>query len=127
MKPNRKHLVFIGWLMVVAVILLSLVPINAAIPEVKNGDKIGHFIAYFSLMLWFSLLYQKPWVRNLYAIGFIILGGLMEILQSLTAYRMGDIEDFHVNTIGVIIGFVFSVFTINIPFIKKLFSHETNI
>jgi hypothetical protein len=40
----------------------------------------------------------------------------------MTVYRMGDIEDFHVNTIGVIIGFVFSVFTENIPFIKKLFS-----
>ena len=105
-----------------AVIVLSLVPISAPMPEVKNGDKIGHFIAYFSLMTWFSWLYPKPWVRNFYAIGFIILGGVMEILQSMTVYRMGDIEDFHVNTIGVIVGFVFSVFTANIPFIKKLFS-----
>lgn len=122
MNIQRKYLVLIGWLMVVAVVVLSLAPINAAIPEVKNGDKIGHFIAYFALMVWFSWLYKKPWVRNFYAIGFIILGGLMELLQSMTAYRMGDIEDFHVNTIGVIIGFVFSVFTANIPFIKKLFS-----
>lgn len=127
MKPSRKQMVAIGWLLIIAVIFLSLVPINAAIPEIKNGDKVGHFIAYFSLMLWFSWLYKKPWVRNIYAICFIILGGLMEILQSITTYRMGDIEDFHVNTIGVIFGFVFSVFTANIPFIKKLFSHESNI
>lgn len=125
MRLSRKQLVLIGWLMIIAVIVLSLAPISAAVPDVKNGDKIGHFIAYFSLMTWFSWLYPKPLVRNLYAIGFIVLGGTMEILQSMTVHRMGDIEDFHVNTIGVIIGFVFSVFSANIPFIKKLFSLET--
>jgi len=118
---SRNQLVLMGWLMISAVVILSLVSIDAVIPDVKNGDKIGHFIAYFSLMTWFSWLYPKPWVRNLYAIGFIILGGIMEVLQSLTAHRTGDIEDFHVNTIGVIAGFVFAVFTTNIPFIKKLF------
>ena len=122
MKLSRNKLLLIGWLMIIAVIVLSLAPIGSAIPDVKNGDKIGHFIAYFSLMTWFSWLYPKPLVRNLYAIGLIVLGGTMEILQSMTVYRMGDIEDFHVNTIGVIIGFVFSVFAVNIPFIKKLFS-----
>ncbi len=118
---NRKLLVTIGWMLVLAVIVLSLININAAMPDVKNGDKIGHFIAYFTLMIWFAWLYPKVWVRNLYAIGFIILGGLMEVLQSMTDYRMGDIEDFHVNTIGVIVGFVFAVFTAQIPFIKKTF------
>ena len=78
--------------MIITVVVLSLAPINSAIPNVQNGDKVGHFIAYFTLMTWFSWLYPKPLVRNLYAIGFIILGGTMEILQSMTAYRMGDIE-----------------------------------
>ena len=119
---NRKVLVTIGWILVAAVIVLSLININAAMPDVKNGDKIGHFIAYFTLMIWFALLYPKVWVRNLYAIGFIVLGGLMEVLQSMTDYRMGDIEDFHVNTIGVIVGFVFAVFTSQIPLIKKTFN-----
>ena len=121
MNISRKYLVLIGWLLITAVIVLSLININAAMPDVKNGDKIGHFIAYFTLMVWFAWLYPKAWVRNLYAIGFIILGGLMEVLQSMTDYRMGDIEDFHVNTIGVIVGFVFAVFTSQIPFIKKAF------
>ena len=118
---NRKLLVTIGWLLVFAVILLSLININAAMPDVKNSDKIGHFIAYFTLMVWFAWLYRKPWVRNVYAIGFIILGGAMEVIQSMTPHRMGDIEDFHVNTIGVIVGFIFAVFTSQIPIIKKIF------
>jgi VanZ family protein len=121
MNIKRKYLVAIGWLLVTAVVVLSLININAAMPDIKNGDKIGHFIAYFSLMTWFAWLYPKPWVRNVYAVGFIVMGGLMEVLQSFTPYRTADIEDFHVNTIGVIVGFVFSVFASQIPLVKKTF------
>lgn len=121
MNIPRKYLVLIGWLLVSAVVTLSLVKIGAVMPDVKNGDKIGHFIAYFSLMIWFAWLYPKPLIRNLYAVGFIIMGGAMEVLQSMTAYRTADIEDFHVNTIGVIVGFICAVLLGNIPFIKKTF------
>ena len=110
--------------MVITVITLSLININAAIPDVKHGDKIGQFIAYFSLMVWFAWLYPKVWVRNLYAITFIFMGGLMELLQSLTRYRTMDIDDFHVNTIGVIVGFVFAVLLANVPFIDKIFNRK---
>ena len=118
---NRKVLVLIGWLLILAIVTLSLINISSVIPNVNNGDKIGHFIAYFSLMIWFAWLYPKVWVRNLYAMGFIFMGGFMEVLQSLTQYRSMDINDFHMNTIGVIVGFVMAVFTANIPFIKNLF------
>lgn len=121
MNIQRKYLVTIGWFLVLTVITLSLINISGAIPDVKNGDKIGHFLAYFALMSWFSWLYQRPLVRNLYAIGFIIMGGVMEVLQSLSPYRTADINDFHVNTIGVIVGFIFAVFTSQIPLIKKTF------
>ena len=121
MNIPRKVLVLIGWLLVATVITLSLVKIGTVMPDVKNGDKVGHFIAYFSLMIWFAWLYPKPWVRNLYAIGFIIMGGAMEVLQSMTTYRSADIEDFHVNTIGVIVGFIFAVLLGNISIVKKTF------
>ena len=121
MNISRKYLILIGWLLITAVIVLSLININAAMPDISNSDKYGHFIAYFSLMTWFAWLYNKPWVRNLYAIGFIVLGGLMELIQSMTPHRMGDIDDFHVNTIGVIVGFVFAVFSSQIPIVKKTF------
>ena len=121
MNIKRKYLLVIGWFMVLSVVTLSLVNISGAIPDVKHGDKIGHFIAYFSLMIWFAWLYPKVWVRNLYAIAFIFMGGLMEVLQSLTQYRSMDIDDFHVNTVGVIAGFIFAVITSGIPLIKKTF------
>ena len=121
MNIPRKYLVLIGWLLIASVVTLSLVKIGAVMPDVKNGDKVGHFIAYFSLMIWFAWLYPKPLSRNLYAIGFIVMGGLMEVLQSMTTYRSADIEDFHVNTIGVIVGFIFSVLLGHLPLIKKTF------
>ena len=124
MKINRKILVVIGWLLVLTVVLLSLIPISAAMPDIQNSDKVGHFIAYFSIMIWFAWLYQKPWVRNLYAICFIFMGGILEFLQSLTSYRSLDIDDFHMNTIGVIVGFVASVLTYNLPLIKNTFDNH---
>ncbi|MCB1584936.1 MAG: VanZ family protein [Xanthomonadales bacterium] len=122
MQISRKYLVLIGWLLVVTIITLSLIRIDAAMPKIENSDKIGHFLAYSSLMAWFTWLYTKAWVRNLYALAFIIMGGLLELLQSMTSFRSADIADFQVNTIGVIIGFVFAVLTSNIGFIKKTFS-----
>ena len=124
MNINRKYLVLIGWLLVITVIILSLIPINAAMPDIKNSDKLGHFIAYFSIMIWFAWLYQKPWVRNIYAIFFIFMGGLLEFFQSLTSYRSLDVDDFHMNTIGVIVGFIASVFTYNLPLIKNTFDNH---
>ena len=121
MNIARKYLVLIGWLLIVTIIILSLVKINAVMPDVKNADKLGHFIAYFLLMMWFAWLYPRPLIRNLYAIGFIIMGGALEVLQSMTTYRTADIEDFHVNTIGVIAGFIIAVILSNVPFIKQTF------
>jgi len=121
MNIERKYLVIIGWVMIAVVISLSLIKINAVMPNIKNGDKVGHFIAYFSLMMWFAWLYPRPLVRNLYAVFFIILGGVLEVLQSMTAYRTADIEDFHVNTIGVIAGFIIAAILSNVPFIKQTF------
>lgn len=121
MNINRKYLLLIGWLMLLTIIVLSLVNINSAIPSVKHGDKYGHFIAYFCLMTWFAWLYPKIWVRNVYAIAFIFMGGALEVLQSMTAYRSMDIDDFHVNTIGVIAGVVFAAISSHMGFIKKTF------
>ena len=126
MKIKRSYLLALGWLMVATVIVLSLVPIANQMPNIKNGDKLGHFIAYFSLTAWFCFLYQKKWVKNLYAIGFIFLGGFLEILQHATAYRHFDIDDFHMNTVGVIFGFIFAAVMIQIDWVKNIFNPDVN-
>ena len=78
--------------------------------QIEFGDKIGHVIAYFGLMiLWFSFLYAingKAFKVSIgfAAIGSILFGLLMEFLQVvLTDYRTADWYDVIANSLGVVI------------------------
>ena len=98
--PHGRVLLIVGWLLVLTIILGSLIP---AMPRVgiAQGDKILHFLGYFSLTLWFAGLYppRRLW---LIALGFIFMGGMLEILQGvLSAGREMDIYDFAVNTVAI--------------------------
>lgn len=100
----RRLWMFIGWGLILLIIYLSLTP-RPPQPAVglPFGDKIGHGLAYFSLMSWFAQLYQNPRHRLYLAIGFMVLGGGLEILQGLGGVRSADIWDFLANTSGVLI------------------------
>ena len=124
MKIKRNYLLTIGWLLVAFVIFLSLMPLSVQLSDIKSGDKWGHFIAYFTITTWFCWLYQKKWVKNLYAIGFIIMGGVLEVLQHLSGIRTLDVNDFHMNTLGVIVGFIFSTISIHWALVKNSFLPE---
>jgi len=51
-----------GWALVLAIVYLSLTPHPIEI-QVEEGDKMGHLLAYGTLMLWFAQLYDttKDW------------------------------------------------------------------
>jgi VanZ family protein len=89
-------------LLVVAV--LSLTP---AAPSIGGSDKLGHFLAYATLSLAFSLIIRQR--KSLWRIlfGLIAFGILMEYLQGLTGYRYADPEDALANSIGVVFGLLF--------------------
>ncbi|HIO14501.1 MAG TPA: VanZ family protein [Chromatiales bacterium] len=92
----------VGWGLVVAVIVGSLVP---SIPTagIPLSDKIMHFTAYGVLMLWFSQLYLG-WSRIPVALLLVALGLVMEVCQGLTGYRQYDPVDMLANSIGVGLG-----------------------
>ena len=52
----RKLWQLLGWVMVVAVIYLSLVPSPPPLAA-RHADKVGHFVAYAAMMFWFGCLY----------------------------------------------------------------------
>lgn len=101
----RRLWIFIGLSLILLIIYLSLTS-HPPQPSVKIpfGDKIGHGLAYFTLMIWFAQLYQNPRHRLYLALGFIILGGSLEILQGLGGVRAADIWDFLANSSGVFLG-----------------------
>jgi VanZ family protein len=93
----------IAWLLVAAVIYLSVTPQPIEIP-LDEGDKYGHLIAYGTLMLWFAQLYERSarWVATL---GLIALGVALEYVQRSTGYRTFDVWDMAADAAGVLIGF----------------------
>ena len=62
-------------------------------------------------MAWFAGIY-KPSRYLLIAIGLILLGGVLELLQSRTGYRMGDWKDFLANGLGVLLGITVARFAL---------------
>ena len=94
----------LGWAFVVLVIYLSLNtdPIDAGRVE---GVKVGHFIAYAWLMLWFSQIYRSMTARAALAMGFTFMGVALEYAQGMTEYRTFAYSDMGDNALGVGTGF----------------------
>lgn len=104
--PNlrfKKLWLIVGWSLVLMVIGLSLMSSPPPVPSINYGDKFAHILAYFVLMGWFAQLYHAPKQRFNYLIGFILLGGVLEILQSLGGVRYGDWADMLANSTGVLL------------------------
>jgi VanZ family protein len=93
--------------MVGAVVWLSLTP---APPQVDfaQGDKVGHFLSYGMLMLWFAQLYRRR-SRLLYAAGFVAMGIGLEFCQGLLGYRTYEVFDVYANSLGVLFGWALAL------------------
>lgn len=108
-RPLKRRSLWLagGWLLVCAVIALSLWP---RMPSVDIGlphlDKIGHASAYAALMAWFGFIYQ----RHSHAIIFgllILMGFALEGAQYVLGYRYFDLLDVGANALGIIAGLLF--------------------
>ena len=106
-RTLRRAWRVVGVGLILFVIWASLTPHPISIP-VEQGDKVGHFAAYGTLMFWFAQLDARQRTRMAYAIAFVALGIALEFAQRLTDYRMFEVADMVANAIGVIIGWVAS-------------------
>ena len=93
---------FLGWALVLVVIYLSLTPKPPPV-TMTFGDKVGHLAAYASLMGWWLQIDRRP---ERLALLFVLMGLALEILQSLSGFRNGDIFDMAANTLGVGVGWL---------------------
>ena len=101
----RKLWLVVGWLLVLLVIFLSLVPVPVEVP-VEGGDKFGHVTAYAALMFWFANLFETVNRRGILAIGFVALGIALEFVQGWTDYRTFELADMAADAFGVAVGWV---------------------
>jgi VanZ family protein len=95
----------LGWMLVAFVIYASLTPAPPSLP-VEGGDKLGHVLAYTTLMLWFAWLYRRGSTHLYFALGFVALGIALEFAQGTTDYRSFELADMAADGIGVALGWV---------------------
>jgi VanZ family protein len=95
----------IAWLLVAAVIVLSLVRLGAR-PPTAHSDKFGHILAYTMLMFWFGQIYSQARTRLFIAVALALMGVALEIAQGFTGYRSFEYADMGANATGVALGWL---------------------
>lgn len=102
---HRRLWLILGWLLVLLVVYLSLTPNPIQVP-VAEGDKLGHVLAYGTLMIWFANLYASTARRIAFALGFVATGVALEFVQRWTGYRSFELADMIADAAGVAVGWV---------------------
>jgi len=99
----RRLWLAIGWLMILIVLILSLMPRPPQPLHFGGADKLEHVLAYFILMGWFAQIYHQLRTRLWIAISLIALGVAIEILQPILAPRYFEWWDMLADTVGVLL------------------------
>ena len=101
-QRHRRIWLLLGWGMVAAVVVLSLIPLDVDL--VQNEDKFAHFVAYGTLAFWFGMLIEGRGRELRIAVAFALMGVALEFLQGLTDYRTFEVADMVANAAGASVG-----------------------
>lgn len=99
----RRLWISVGFIMVLAVVLGSIVSLPGPVSAAMTHDKLLHTLAYACLMGWFAQIYRHDLTRLVLVVGLIVMGIAIEFVQGSTGYRQFDIIDMVANTSGVVL------------------------
>ena len=99
----RRFRLGVGWLGIALLLYLSLVPQPPQL-SMEHGDKLGHALAYATLMFWWAQLLATTRQHLCLAAGLITLGIAIEFLQGWTGWRTFDYFDMLADAVGVVCG-----------------------
>jgi len=109
MRPyHRRFWLAGGWLLILLVVTLSLIPHPPEPMTFENSDKLEHTFAYAMLTLWFCQIYRAIKPRLAVMLALVGLGVGLEFVQGWTGYRMFDVMDMLANSTGVLLGWLLS-------------------
>jgi len=96
---NRWRIFF--WFTLLAVLILALIPTSPELPS-SGWDKTNHLVAFSVLFIIGRRSYSAQ--AQLF-LGLVLYGGLIEVLQSFTTYRLAEWGDLIADLVGLIIGY----------------------
>jgi VanZ family protein len=113
--PHARRWRGAGFLLLVAVFILALVPMAWILPielsldtRFIHGDKVLHCLTFAVLTIWFAGQYGKESYWRLGA-GLVVFGMLIEISQYFVSYRSSDWFDLTADVIGIVAGLVIAL------------------
>ena len=102
MYRYRRIWLLLGWGLVAAVIVLSLIPVEVDLGE--GRDKLAHALAYGGLSFWFGMIFGGRALQLGIAVALAAMGVALEFLQGLTDYRSFEVADMVANAVGAGLG-----------------------
>lgn len=102
----RRAWIAIGWVGVIAVVVLSLIPSPPQVLPMDQADKAEHMLAFGSLMFWFAQVYLPLRARLATAGLLVALGVAIEFVQGQTGYRSFEYADMGADCAGIFVGWV---------------------
>ena len=103
--PNLQTGVVLTFIFILIICVGTLIPLPQAF-DVPGTDKWHHFLAFAALTYPLTVVSRRYWL-SIIVFG-LLFGALIAIIQPYVN-RYGDVADFTVNAIGVLIGFSFGV------------------
>lgn len=94
----------VGYMLLGTIIYLSVTsqPVDLDL-DFPYQDKLMHALAYFVLMGWFVQIFYELKKRVLLAVAFIVMGVVLEYIQSFDPARYSEFADMVANTTGVLL------------------------
>ena len=103
-QPRLRRLWwFLGLVLLVAIAVLSLIPLRGPVIDVPSSDKLLHAFAYVVLTLYFGELVGDGRLTRV-LIGLLMYGIAIELLQTLAPPRSAELADLVANLAGMLIG-----------------------
>jgi|GEM_PF-5034983 VanZ family protein len=93
--------------LVLLVCVMSLVNLSEA--NIPVSDKTLHFVAYWSICIWWLQIFRGRWVGGVIVAAAICLGVGLEIAQSFHPMRHMDYRDAIANSVGAGLGYLCAV------------------
>lgn len=107
--PSLRHRTLwlaTGWLLVCAVVFLTLIPDPPDMGAMGVSDKLAHTTAYLAMMGWFMQIYHLPRKRIHTGILLIAMGIVLEFLQGVQGARVMEVADMVANSAGVLLAWL---------------------